>query len=441
MLKLNAGLLAENDKLVVAVSGGIDSMVLLHLLAEVKDDFGLTLIVCHVNHHTREACEKEEMFVRQTCEKYGLPIEVLHYRQKDDDNFHQSSRKARYEFFYQVAQKVQADKIVLAHQADDLVETILMRIVRGSSLAGYSGIAKRSLYRGIEVIRPLLTSSREDIVAYQQEHHIEYMEDESNQKDFYTRNRFRHHVIPLIKAENPAYAKKFAQFSEYVGQAHDLVFALANQFISANVVFTENQAKVSSDKLSLEMPIIRKEIIKLIIDKVSRDSVEVSYSQFLNLDGLVGSDKTYAEVDVDNFLTVVKSYDSLFFYRSLPDPIQYEFRIDGPGEIRLPDGGVLSISTNNSNYNGKSHELWYNNLDYVFPLIVRNRRNGDRVETACGTKKVKDLFIQKKVPHADRNALPVVVGKDNRIVWIPSCYHQNRGQGKMCLYLSYRKGK
>lgn len=441
VFKLNTDLLSHGDRLVVAVSGGIDSMVLLHCLNSLKDSFGISLYVCHVNHHTREACKAEAELVEETCRQYGLPLEILDYHYSEEDNFHQASRKARYDFFRKIALKKGANKIVLAHQADDLAETILMRIVRGSSLSGYAGILNEGEYQGVKIIRPLLGVSRNDIAIYQQENSVSFMEDESNLKDDYTRNRFRHHVMPPIKEENPAYTKKFAQFSQYLSEAYSLVRETAEAFISRHIKFEDTFASVPANKIARENPAVRKEICKLVIDRLSQDSVEVSFTQFLDLDTLACGDKTYAEIDIGNDLTVIKSYDDLYFHRYRPETIRFEFRIDGFGEYRLPDGSLLSISTNNSIFDGKPHELWYNDLDSVFPITIRNRRDGDRVEMAVGSKKIKDLFIQKKIPHADRDTLPVILDKQGKIIWIPRCFHQKQGEGKLCMYLSYRKGK
>jgi len=247
--------------------------------------------------------------------------------------------------------------------------------------------------------------------------------------------------MPPIKEENPAYTKKFAQFSQYLSEAYSLVRETAEAFISRHIKFEDTFASVPANKIARENPAVRKEICKLVIDRLSQDSVEVSFTQFLDLDTLACGDKTYAEIDIGNDLTVIKSYDDLYFHRYRPETIRFEFRIDGFGEYRLPDGSLLSISTNNSIFDGKPHELWYNDLDSVFPITIRNRRDGDRVEMAVGSKKIKDLFIQKKIPHADRDTLPVILDKQGKIIWIPRCFHQKQGEGKLCMYLSYRKGK
>lgn len=183
----NKSIIQNNDCLVVAVSGGMDSMVLLHILNKMKSDKNLSLHVCHVNHQVRLASELEEMFVQKTCNRYGISFLSYQFNKSSTSNFHEDARNQRYQFFYDCAKQVGATKIVLAHQADDQAETILMRLIRGSSFVGYKGISEQIAYKDLTIIRPILKTSRDNIVAYQKEHNVEFMEDESNDENHYTR--------------------------------------------------------------------------------------------------------------------------------------------------------------------------------------------------------------------------------------------------------------
>ena len=440
MLNFNKTLIKPNDRLIVAVSGGIDSMVLLHYLHALRQEIPFEIIICHINHHTRKATASEAEFVSETAARYGLACEILDFHYNQEKNFHHVSRLARYDFFKDMAKLHKANKIVLAHHAVDLAETILMRITRGSGFIGYAGILEKSKFKGIEIIRPMLRSSRDDISSYQTQYLVEYREDESNQKDDYTRNRFRHHVMPLIKAENPIYTQKFAQFSEYIQEAHGLINNMAKNFLEQSVIFETDKASLSCDKLNNLEPIIIKEIFKLIVDKVSNNKVEMSFSHLCELVNLSKGEKTMGEIDIDEFMVVKKSYDTLTFFNHMPTHTQYEFTISGPGEIMLPNQDIFLISTNNSNFSGKYYELWYNDLDLIFPMTIRNRRPGDRINLPYGTKKLKDLFIEKKVPHAIRDEVPLVFDKSLELLWIPSYFGRKKSEGINCLYLIYQKG-
>ena len=217
MLKnFNNNLFNSSDYLLLAVSGGIDSMVMLHYLNEVKNTLNVKIAVAHFDHQKRKESFLDCQLVKDICEK--LSIECFTSKLEDDSsqNFHDYARKMRYDFFYKTAKKIGANKIVLAHNANDNAETILMRLTRGSSFEGYRGILERANYLDIEIVRPLLEVSRNEIVEYQENNNISYNEDSSNLEDHYTRNRYRHHVLPFLEQENPRYLEKFKHFSKYL---------------------------------------------------------------------------------------------------------------------------------------------------------------------------------------------------------------------------------
>lgn len=440
MLAIDPNLIMHHDKLVVATSGGMDSMVLLHFLHELQPKLQLKLVVAHVNHHTRPATDSEEAFVKQISTLYGLPFESYHFQHDYQTNFHDTSRLARMAFFQAVAKKHHCEKIVLAHHADDLAETILMRISRGSSFHGYAGMQAKTKLDEWTIIRPFLHVAKADILAYQAKHQIEYMEDESNQADTYTRNRFRHHIIPLIRNENPAYVEKFNQFSTYIQEASELIHNLAVQFVQDNVSFQKDSAKLLIPVFCKLERGIQRAVLVEIIGLLSNHTVEVSFTQMNELLQLSLDQKPKKEIDIDEELIVLKSYDWLSFHQHKPDYPTYEYQISAFTELDLPNGAHLSISQNNSNLRGKIVELWYNDLDLIFPLTIRNRRMGDKISFPYGTKKLKDLFIEKKVPHALREELPLVYSPNGTLLWIPSYYQNDNTSGRNPLFLAYWKG-
>lgn len=213
LLYLNS-VLQEQDTIIVAVSGGPDSMCLLHLLCELKSRLNLTLVVAHVNHKLRESSELEATFVKEVSQENNLIYEYMEILEYNNDNLENDARTKRYQFFHELARKYHAKYIMTAHHGDDLMETILMRLTRGSSLKGYSGFQKESVYEDYTIIRPLITETKKDIEMYMDEHHFFYYLDESNKSELYTRNRFRMHVLPFLKKEDANVHRKFLKFSE-----------------------------------------------------------------------------------------------------------------------------------------------------------------------------------------------------------------------------------
>lgn len=440
MLQLHMDLIVPDDRLVVAVSGGIDSMVLLHQLVQLQSRLRLTLIVAHMHHHKRSTADMEAEFVKKTAEKYQLTYERGDYVDTGSGNFHQDARDKRYLFFIDIARKHQTGKIVLAHHQDDQVETILMRLVRGSSFLGYAGIPESAQKRGIQVVRPLLGATREDIETYAITYCIPYLEDESNAEDDYTRNRYRHHLIPFLKKENPQFQNKFDQFATYITMAHELILQEANDFIAQHIARTDNTRNINLNHFNTLKDIVKIEVCSLLASEVAESPVELTFGQYQALLEASTSKKPMVEVHLDKHLFAIKSYSTMSLRRERMVSIPFEYQITDLCELILPDGARLSLSRNNSIFNGNTYELWYNDLDFIFPLTVRNRHTGDRVKTTAGTKKVKDLFIDKKVPHSLRDTLPIIVNPEGEIIWIPGYYHKPYPKHTQCLLLSYQKG-
>ena len=436
----NMSLIDENDHLLLAVSGGIDSMVLLHYLNTIKNEYQFRISVAHFNHLKREDSQLDQLLVEQTCNSLEIDYYVENLRNEEYDNFHDFARQKRYEFFYQTAKNIGANKIVLAHNQNDNAETVLMRLVRGSSFEGYRGILELSTYRDITIIRPLLSVSRTDILAYQNFNQIEYREDSSNNEDYYTRNRFRHHLLPQLENENPKFLEKIEQFSEYQTKAYILIEKLAKEYINNHLASDENKLYLNIQSyLELE-EILQVEVAKRIVNIKTNNNIELSYQNIKDIISLIRNDKPHVELILNDNLYIYKSYDKVFFSSEKQEHEDYQFNITQEQVCKLPDNSLVIITKNPNKYYGIMFKLCYNNLDFILPLTLRNRRNGDKISTDAGTKKLKDVFINKKVPMQKRNILPILLNKENEIIWIPEIF-KAKCNGDQYLYIIYQEGK
>ncbi len=440
MLKnFHSNLIEKTDNLLLAISGGIDSMVLLDIIYNLAETMKLKLMVAHVDHQKRKTSSQDCDFVKDVCDKLDIPFVSKALTYTDNDNFHNYARTLRYEFFYNVAKEYGINKLVLAHNKNDNAETVLMRLVRGSSLEGYRGILETTKYKDLKVIRPMLDISRKEISEYQKANNIAFREDESNAKDDYTRNRFRHNILPLLEKENPKYLDKIMQFSEYLTFSYDFIEKSALKFIEDNLV-TENDSHIISCASLLGLDkILQIEVIKRIVNIQTDNTLELSYVNFMDILSLAGSEKPHVEFEFGSDLYIYKSYDNLYIQSSPNVVADYEISVDSPSTISLGGGQLILITKNATKYSGNIYKLCYNNLDQIFPLTIRNRRAGDRVETPAGTKKIKDIFIDKKVPITERDTLPLVLSKENEILWVPKHYSKET-HGNETLYLVYKKG-
>lgn len=441
MLKhFNKELIQEFDSLLIAVSGGIDSMVMLHYLNEIKLEQNIKIAVAHFDHQKRKESFLDCELVKNTCKELSIECFTDKLNTEEiNDNFHDFARTKRYDFFYETAQKINANKIVLAHNSNDLTETILMRLTRGTSFEGYRGILANAKYRDIKIIRPLLTVTRKEIEDYQKENSILYNEDSSNQEDDYTRNRYRHHVLPFLEKENPRYLDKFQQFSEYQTKAYQLINKLANNFIESNSTKEKDSYVIEVKKfLDLE-EIIQIDVIKKLINKKTNNQVELNFQNIKDILRMFSNKKPHVEFTLENSLVIYKSYNKIFFSTKKQVPKDYELVINDFGEYTLPNGDLVIISKKPNKYYGFMFKLCYNIQDFNLILTVRNRRNGDKVKTKSGTKKLKDIFINKKLPLQRRNKLPVFLNEIGEIIWVPDTFKE-KTKGNECIYLIYQEG-
>lgn len=439
-LKFNTALFTPSDIVVVAVSGGVDSMVLLNQLISLKKSMKLELHVVHMNYHKRLTSDQNQRFVEEFSKKHNLPFQSYDFDSSSNENFQMVARDERYQKFYQYAKKVNASKVALAHHLDDQAETILMRLTRGSSFIGYSGMKDTTLYKDLSLVRPLLNETKENIIAYAKEHHIDFQEDESNQSNDYTRNRFRHNVLPLLKEENPAVLEKINQFSEYLSSAYELVLQQANLFLKNHVLMDDGIHTFSITKFLQETMIVQKEIIIKTVNSISNNKTELSEKNMNQIIGLISSKKPNLQKRISNLVYVYKAYDLLRFQNNEEDFSPYEFILEDYGTVHLPSGDKVIISKMPDINSGKSIDLWYNNLDSFFPITIRNRKTKDTLIYPYGSKKLKDLLIDKKIPMKSRNTLPLILDSKKQIVYIPNLYKFEDKEHLNKVYITYLKG-
>jgi len=437
--QFNDQLIEENDHLVVAVSGGMDSMVLLDHLIQLKELRSLTLIVAHIDHQKRQSSSEDAAFVENYAHKHNLAYYLLKLTFDHSENFHDYAHKKRYDFFVEVAKQTQANKIVLAHHLDDLAETILMRLARGSSFEGYQGIQERAYYQTFPVIRPMLYITKESIQAYQQSKHIPFCVDESNDEDDYTRNRFRHHIVPLLKNENPKFLEKMKQFSFYQAKTYAFIHQETTHYLNT-VNKRDNLFSFSKLQFEKQPEIIQIEAIKTMVNRLTHNQVELTFTNMNDMVQLILSDKPHLEYHLGDNLFLYKRYNKIVLQTTPENTKDYECIIKDVGHYSVNHNVEAFISKKaNKNYD-YIYKLCYNNLELTFPITIRNRRQGDRLDIQIGTKKLKDFFIDKKIPMDQRNQLPLIVNQHNEILFIPDLFSKKQeGNNTIYIHLNINK--
>ena len=280
-------LIEKNDSIVVGVAGGPDSMTLLSILLKLKEEFNLKIYVAHVNHMLRENAIKDEEYVKEFCEKNNIEMfikkaNISEIAKKEKIGFEEAGRNARYNFFEEILKNTESNKIAIAHNLNDKVETIIMNTLRGSGVSGLKGIEpKRKKY-----IRPLIEIERHEIEKYCIENEINPRHDESNDDNTYTRNKIRNIIIPYIRNEfNPNIIKTLNRLSEIIKEEDEYVQSKTEK-IFKEILLTNEKNKIELDprKFNDQEKVIQKNLILLAIKKVKGSTQGI---EKVNIDDII----------------------------------------------------------------------------------------------------------------------------------------------------------
>lgn len=404
----------NNDTIVVGCSTGPDSMALLDMLLKLREKYELQLICAHVNHNIRKQSEIEETFIKDYCNKHNIMLEKMKIEKYGDDNFHNEARNIRYHFFEDVVAKYKANYLMTAHHGDDLIETILMRIVRGSNLQGYSGFHEIVDMGTYKIVRPLIYYTKDELEEYNRINNVPYFIDDSNAKMKYTRNRYRKNILPFLKDEEENVHLKFLKFSNNLEQASKYIEKERDNAL--NKVLDGNQ--ISIDKFLQLDKYIQKEILYYILEDFYQDDLMLVNDKHIELlFYLINSKRANMEVNLPNEILAVKSYDKFYLKRETEEITEYEIEFNT--YATLPNKHYIEKIDDTDDCSNNICRL--SSEDICLPIIIRTRKLGDKmfVKGLNGKKKVKDIFIENKISLDKRDTWPIVVDSLGNILWIP----------------------
>lgn len=419
-------LFAPGDTVVVAVSGGADSVALLDILYSLPD-LHLNLVVAHLNHSLRGAeSDEDERFVAGFAASRDIPfvaekVDVHSLSIRERLSLEDAGRRARYQFFDRVAECYGARTIALAHHGDDQAETLLLRLVRG---AGVTGLSAMSPCRDGRYVRPLLTLTRSEIEGYLHRRGLTFRIDSSNLDMAFLRNRIRHELIPALSRYNPEISRRLAVTADLLAADEEVLEAVA---VTAFERLTRNS---STDGVTLDVKGLGREsrglryrIYRHAISLVIGGLKGVGFEHVRQIDDLVHSPKPNLRLSLPGNASVLRTYDMLVFSAGVSATVWGEpLVIEGPGCYPLPGGVelILEISAPPEDLGMLSRDRACFDLDSApFPWLVRGFRQGDRIRPLGmgGTKKVKDIFIDEKVPKDRRRLVPLVFCA-GELVWV-----------------------
>jgi len=406
--------LKENDTIVLGNSGGPDSMCLLSILLKLREKYRLNIVCAHVNHNIRKESSSEKDFLMNFCVENNVLFESMTIEKYGDDNFHNQARKIRYNFFNDLVKKYDANYLMTAHHGDDLVETVLMRLVRGSTLRGYSGFSKILDNDGYKIIRPLIFVTKNEILKYDEENNIPYVIDKSNFKGKYTRNRYRMNILPFLKEEDSNVHEKFIKFSETLSEYDSFINKEIRKAIKK--VYNSNIIDIGEyEKLDY---LLQKKIIYYILEDIYKENLTIINDKHVKLIvDLLKSKRANAKICLPHNIEAIKKYDKLEFSKEVKETISYEIELIK--FIILPNGHKLEM-VDDIDTNGND-VCRIDVSEISLPLYVRTRKYGDKMflKKIDSYRKLKDIFIDCKVPIKDRDTWPIVVDSKDKIIWIP----------------------
>ena len=419
------GMLKKGDNVLVAVSGGPDSVCALEVLNAIKDEYSLSLHVAHLNHKFRKEAEKEAEFVRRLAEEKGIAstieaIDVKEYCIKKGLSKQEGAREVRYDFLKKAADKIGAAKIATGHTADDQAETFLMRLIRGSGASGLSAIPP---VRG-RIIRPLIEIKKSEALGFLKENNIRYVKDPTNIKPVYLRNKIRLELLPLlVKKYNPNIADTLCREADILREDESFLNGIAD------AIFKEMVTVQEKDSITLNYlrfnglhPAIKKRVVRRAVSELTGGLKKISYQHIISaIDAIKNTGKG---VDLPDDIRIERDYNSLYVrvVKAESARIQEAVHIEAPGTTGVPYFNIkIEAIINKMAVVSEKADTGLFDLDKIsLPLFVRGRKEGDYFYPAGmkGRKKLKEFLIDHKISRVEREKIPVLIDKNNDILWI-----------------------
>lgn len=427
-------LIVSGSTVVVAVSGGPDSVALCHVMTRVAPLWSLRVVAAHVNHGFRgRESDAEQQHVETLAAAWGIrcesaTLDIPAVLEHEGGNAQDTARTMRYALLREIAQKHGADSILLAHHADDQAETVLMRLLRGAGADGLEGIPMRRQDEGVALLRPLLSIYKKELLRYCELNKLDYMTDSSNASLKYVRNRIRHEVLPYLSQFNPKLTASLSRTAEVMAAEHEYMDREARAALERIAACDSDSWRLSrADFLSVPVALQRR-MIKLILSYLCAE-LEVDYGKVEAVRAaILRGTPPNAHLDLGEGIVFRREYEALLLAKIDPDnPPPYSYEVS-----ELP--AIIDISEFNAALTIKvldrsaflasdcANDEAYFDLEHIrLPLTLRSRQHGDRIALPgmTGRKKVKELFMEEKISPSLRQRWLLVEDAEGRILWIP----------------------
>lgn len=432
-------LLDPNKKVLLAVSGGVDSIVLLHFMQNIPQAKRPQLSIAHINHQLRTESEREEQFIKKIANKKKIPIYIHQWMKEKHPTagIEEAARLERYSFFKEIMNRYKIDYLMTGHHLDDQVETVLMRLTRGASLEQLLGIRETQEFplvgRTGYLIRPLLHLSKEEIYAQAKEHKLEFVEDTTNQETNFTRNRFRHEILPLLKAENDRFEEHIDQFTSDLSDLLEIAKEPIQTAYDDLVHIVDDKIFLHLQKFKMYSQAMQRAVITKVLECLYHGQTERYKTNYIHLvyewllEGAVNT-----SLDLLGSFIVEKRYTEAVFMQKQEEANRKkptapnEFKIEEINQwIQVSETEAIGLFLKDTpieeNYS-KIDELLIAEEHLHLPLRIRHRQAGDRMtyKGLDGRKKISDIFIDDKTPPKEREKAWIIEDQQGTILWLIS---------------------
>jgi len=408
--------------LILSVSGGVDSMVMLSILRESP----YKLVVVHFNHLKRDASVIEKDLVESYCQKYEIPFHYYTISIKSG-NFHHKAHQMRMHYLNEAATLNKTPYILTAHHLDDLFENVLIKLTRGSNLLGYAGMQMMYTEDPFIYIKPLLYTSKEEIIEYAEANKVPFLVDESNEENNYLRNRYRHAIVPIMKQENEQLLDQIKHYHSQITHAFDFIRKTTKTLINDDLIIHISQYKTCDEA-------IKDDMVAYVIEQ---HDLPLSNESIQKIKKMLLSNKPNQIFKLNKEYAMIKAYDKAYIKKiSSVKPVKIKIK---EGVNDLLNMAIFTFSLKSEAITEDFIKLCYNKL--AFPLWIRHREDGDLLAFEYGHKKLKKLLIDLKIPNEERQKLWVLTDKDNRILWVEKYYINQTLGDSNTLYFQLKEVK
>ena len=410
------------DAIIVGLSGGPDSVCMLHILSSLRQLYDIKLYAVHLNHMIRgEEADRDEQFAREFSNQLRVPfisrsVDVPAYAREHQMSEEEAGRYQRYRLFEEIAKKVGAKRIAIAHNMNDQAETVIMHFLRGSGISGLGGIKP---VRAECYIRPLLYCTREEIEDYCSAQGLNPMHDSTNNKDIYARNKLRLEFIPYIKENfNPNIIECISKASDLARQDDDYL----NSRALIEMEKLKRKDGLSLSEFNLLHVSIKRRIIRLAIEKVKGGLNNIESKHIEDCIDIISKGRTGKYISLPDEIICRIQYDSFQILKKGKTK-DFEYELPNEGSVHVAEADAM-VSTRllkkNDGHFCNDRFIKYFDYDKIGNgLVIRNRRNGDYIcpNGMKGTKKLKDYFIDKKVP-SDKRQEALIIAAGSEVLWL-----------------------